>query len=437
MMQDTSWAAPVDDHRESLPPPSVEQGWLVCQRFYDLGDEIRLDDIFQRLAPRPVHRMTLAGRRARGFKFSVAPVGVDVGERPCAPLQSLAPSVRTRVHFFHYGVASVDFEVPLGAGTSLERLIPLSAMVQENDELTRLGRAVLEELWPSIAPSLVGHHSDATESYTLFFLRSLRHGAGPAALVGWHGLGKLLAGEVAEGTLDPRYRAELLQHAYSYLQDDLAIVDHNAALVLDPAGTRDAALMLEVANSQLLALRYYDRLLDDDMRDIYDELSRLKQRRWLLSGLGRSYAKLAHRVIRRSVEVREFGDLIGNSIKVVGDIHMARIYRGAVRRLRIPDWQESIAHKLALAADVYTMLKADIDHARSLLLEVIVVLLIVIEVVMGLAPPARRERPPRPTARASSWVRCSISARARSARPASAKSSASSRSWRRSRRRRR
>ena len=88
-------------------------------------------------------------------------------------------------------------------------------------------------------------------------------------------------------------------------------------------------------------------------------------------------------MIRRSVEVREFSDLIGNSIKVAGDFYLARTYRGAIRRLRVGDWQESISDKLTLASEVYTMLKGELEHSRSFYLEVLVVILIVIEVVLA------------------------------------------------------
>jgi hypothetical protein len=375
-----TWYAPEEVAPSEGPAPAFQRGWLVCHRLFDIGDEIALEELVSRLANQRVHRMTIGGKRDRAFDVSVAPVGVDLGTRPLPALGPLGVKTRIRAHFFNYGVASIAFEAELPPAT-LDRLVTVVASVRDSAALTEAARGVLSELLPLARDTIRGTHADDYECLTLLYLQALAPGVKPTDILRWPALGKLLAGETAKGDLDPRHRDELLTFAYSYLEDDLVVIDYDTALVVESSGARDIPILLELACSQLLALRYYDRALDNDMRQIYDELTALDAKVTLFRS---RYGGLARRVVRRMVEVREFSDLIGNSIKVVGDVYLARTYRGAVRRFRIPDWQESIARKLELASSVYTMLKGENDHARSLLLEITVVALIVIEVLLAL-----------------------------------------------------
>lgn len=358
--------------------PTLERGSLVCYRLFDVAEEIDLDALLLLFRGRDPRRASVAGRHERLFQLSAAPVWLDLGERDCAPLASFG-KVCARAQFFNYGVVSISFEVALPA-RCLADFIPVSAEVLESAELTAIARAIVDDLSRMARPSYAClHDAGDFETFTLFFLQELRGDLGAKGVLEWDDLGKLLSGEAAPGKLHAWQREELLEYAYAYLEEDVVVIDYNAALVLEPSGARAIPLLLEFANAQLLALRYYDRALDEDLRRIYDELEKLERKRPLRK---KRYDDLAHQVLRRSVDVREFSDLIGNSIKLVGDFYLARTYRGALRRLRIADWQESIAKKLALASEVYALLKGELEHARSFFLEVLVVLLILLEVVL-------------------------------------------------------
>ncbi|MFO0612416.1 MAG: hypothetical protein U0414_07505 [Polyangiaceae bacterium] len=371
-----------DSDASTLPssgPPTIERAVLVCYRLFDVAEEIDLSALLELLRGKRARRASIADRNERMFHLSAAPVEVDLGTtRASSELASLG-EVRARAQFFHYGIVSISFEVALPP-RSLDAYAEIAGAVLESTELTSAARALVDDVDAyARAAYQRPRRDDDFETFTVFFAEELGGGARADAILAWDGLGKLLAGETAPGKLDARQRHELRDFAYAYLEDDLVVIDFNAALVVEPSGARDIPLLLEFANAQLLALRNYDRALDGDMRRIYDELEKLERRKPLRK---RRYDELAHEVIRRSVEVREFSDLIGNSIKVTGDFYLARTYRGALRRLRVADWQESIANKLALASEVYSLLKGELEHARSFFLEVLVVLLILLEVVL-------------------------------------------------------
>ena len=72
-------------------------------------------------------------------------------------------------------------------------------------------------------------------------------GPGPAAARGDRG-----------AELSVAERQDVTQRHFSYGEDDLVVVDWNAAFVYEPSGSRDIPDILEIANAQLLEFRYYD-----------------------------------------------------------------------------------------------------------------------------------------------------------------------------------
>src|ERR1019366_2372171 len=87
---------------------------------------------------------------------------------------------------------------------------------------------------------------------------------------------------------------------------------------------------------------------------------------------------------RRLVELSEFAERVDNTLKVIGDFYLARVYESAVRRFRIRAWQASIDAKQALLAQAYSLIRGQIDARRTTLLELVVIVLIVVEVLLAL-----------------------------------------------------
>jgi hypothetical protein len=86
------------------------------------------------------------------------------------------------------------------------------------------------------------------------------------------------------------------------------------------------------------------------------------------------------------MEFSEFVERVENSLKIVGDFYLARVYEATVKRLRIPLWQASVQRKQQMLANIYQWLKGEVDTARSLTLELVIVVLIIGEVFLALAP---------------------------------------------------
>lgn len=366
----------------------VIRGRILCYRLFDVGDEIQLDQAETILSGLGRRRTRLSREGAETLAFATPPLAVELGKRSVAlPKRGRSVEADLTARFFDYAAVSLLFEIPIPVGASLADLLPICDELYDSPVLTAVGRDELDQLIPRLTPAIKGLHAwPGVETYTVIFVEELEgHPLGKDALA-TPGLGKLLLGETSEKRLANEERTDVLKHAYSYFEDDLAVIDWNSAFVLEPSGSRDIPEILEFATSQLLELRYYDDLLDVELNRIYDEVEEAG-RGWSAL-LWSPYGGLARKVMRQLLELTEFTERVENSLKVIGDFYLARVYRAAVRRFRVPAWQESVGRKQTLVAQVYALLKGDIDMRRNTFLETAIVLLIVFEIAMAFWPSA-------------------------------------------------
>jgi hypothetical protein len=143
----------------------------------------------------------------------------------------------------------------------------------------------------------------------------------------------------------------------------------------------DIADLLEFATAHLLELRYYDALLDRELGAIYGEM---QAGRGLERLFTRRYARLQRRTAALLLELSEMIERLENGVKIVGDFYLARLYQAAVRRFRLPAWQEDVLRKQRLLADVNRLLNDAADVRRGELLETTIILLILWEILWAL-----------------------------------------------------
>ncbi len=118
---------------------------------------------------------------------------------------------------------------------------------------------------------------------------------------------------------------------------------------------------------------------------------RLKRERRRIGSFFRSpYPSLARQVQLTLLEMNEFIERVENSLKIIGDFYLAKVYESAVEQLRIPAWKASVTRKQQMLGDVYGWLKGEVDTARSFTLELMIVLLIVVELVVAASSLFRR-----------------------------------------------
>ena len=368
---------------------AAEGGWRVADgtirvyRLFDVADAIDLGRA-EALAGAPTSRVRLEGSRTHSaIEIPRPPLRLALGPR-ALPLASGERSCQARANLLDYGVASVLYELPIPAGTPLEALVPLSEELLDKPTpaLDSAARRDAAEVAAALGPALEKPHAwDGLETYTVFFVRAFEGPATARELVEKAPLARLLLGETSPQTLAHGEVEDVLKHHFSYLADDLAVVDWNSAFVFEPSAVTDIPDVLEFATAHLLELRYYDALLDRELHRLYDEVEALGGR---INVLTRRYVKLQRRTAALLLELSEMTERLENAVKIVGDFYLARLYQAAVRRFRLPAWQETVLRKQRLLADVNELLNAEAGRRRAELLEITIILLILWEVLYTL-----------------------------------------------------
>jgi len=365
---------------------------VLCYRLLDIADEVDLEQA-RKLLVEGARRLKLAREGSEYLQLPNPPLGVELGKRVLSLTQgNLTVDVTARL--FDHGAMSVIAAVPVAPGTGTEAMIQLVDELGDSPELEKLALEVVEGLRQRLEPALEDPHLwEQNESYTLVFAEKLEGDPSAAQLLGYGmELARMLLGETNQKVLSESQLREVLQLPLSYTPNDLAVVDWNSAFVYEPSGSRDIPDVLEICNAQLLELRYYDDQLDRELALTYDGVGRKKKRGRRLSLFRSPYKELERRVSVTLLEMSEFIERVENSLKIIGDFYLARVYEAALRRLRVSAWQVSVTRKQQMLAQIYQLLKGEVDTDRSLTLEFTIVWLIVVELLVALLPLFRDAR---------------------------------------------
>jgi hypothetical protein len=352
-------------------------GSLSAVLLYDVAEEIRLDRVRQLLGTRAPERGPEFRRPAPEYvRFEHPPVVY-----PAAGVRHAGEDDwSTTIKLYDYGVMSVAFELPFDC--DWDGVTKLATRWIGSPDIERHAKEIARAQAVRIEQAFVKPYSDWTmEDYYSVQVRSAR-GAGdrPLAaseLIAEYGacIAQIVRGESIP--LSESETAEILKEWLSYYPNDLLIVTWMAAFVYDsPEGALPILQILEYANTQLLELRHYDDLLTKVLAGVYDNLDR---RRGIVSRW--KIARDAERLNRIRLEVTELTERVDNAIKFLGDMFYTRAYRLAARRIGVSDYRLLVDEKLKTAADLYQSMVEEFHQARTFVLEVMVVAILIIELV--------------------------------------------------------
>jgi hypothetical protein len=365
----------------------LTQASALCYRIYDVGEEIHLDRARELVKP-DTSRLRLSREGSEYIQLANPPLTYEVGTRHLK-LKSGMREVEVGVRVFDHGAMSVIIRVPIPAGSTLEELVPFSDDVSDNPEIEVLAHEAMESIRKTIAPAIKDAHLwKERESYTVFRVREVEGNPTAKQLAEAPELPRLLLGEAREKTLSEAERIDVLSHTFSYTEHDLAVIDWNCAFLYEPPhfASNDVADLLEIANAQLLEFRYYDDVLDKELTRVYDAIEKNKGAGTLVRS---PYKTLLRQLMLTLIEMSEFIERVDNSLVIVADVYLGRVYEAAVRQLRIPQWQVQVSRKQKLLSQTYALLKGEVDTGRALTLEMMVVILILLEIIVafsGLVP---------------------------------------------------
>jgi hypothetical protein len=357
---------------------SVERGRIIVYRIFDIADEIDLGAV-EELVKSTHGSSRLSIERSTGHALMVrnAPITLTLS---AASVRLGSGSVRVEqfARLWDYGVISMQFHLPIPAGTSWDALVRLAAMVEDDNDFDELAlRGSGELAWTLASATKSPHDPQGVEDYVVYLLERVAGVQTAAELLTAVDVPALILGEPTE-KLSSKVRSAIRESVLSYSERDLAVIDWNSALVVEPEGSRDVADMLEFAATHLMEFRYFDDLLDERLERLYDSLER---RGSVWSFFRNDYDRLSREASSLYLEFSDYVERVDNSLKFVGDFYLATIFRSAVGRFNLHEWELSLNRKMTALARISEMLQGEINARRSHFLEVIVVVLILVELL--------------------------------------------------------
>lgn len=356
----------------------IQKGRVIALFAFDIGFEVALDKLSSVPSSAPVRPLSPKKQTPAFLQLAKPPVVVSLGD--VKPVFGLSEAGQAQVTVFDFGAASLSYQWPLPEGLAFEELKQISRTLYDLNLESRARERIqkfMEEIRPAITRPELSH---LVEDYYLFVVESFDQPMTASGLLSECGapIAQVLRFETEP--LSRQQQEEGLNHRISYYENDLVVVDWNAALVYD-RDFNDTAYVLEFLNVELMEARYIDDQLDRRIGD-YQGIS-LKQSDWLLP-LRTPNRKAIQELAELRLESLLLAERVDNALKLIGDLYLARVHAAAAERLYLRAWQSAISRKLDIIANLYQVLTDRVRTVQSQTLELIIIALIFAEILMAI-----------------------------------------------------
>ncbi len=303
--------------------------------------------------------------------------GVWVANLPPFAVQTpMGPATAAcQLKLFAVGAISLTVRVPFRVD-GLEALIPFHQVAINNRPLRDHLRELADAIFADLRQACLVNPVQALvpdEAYSLFFIDGTASAIPDAEawfLTRRAAVAALLTEEEDATALAPSEIEESTDRRLSYYRDDLLVVDWDAALAVD-ADTRleEVVHPMELANVQLAELEALDQMLDQINARAYADVR------------GRRSSVSLAAIEAARIDLGRIAELLDNSAKLLGDWHLARIYRLTAERFHIPGWFAAVERKRQTLNDIHQSIKSDRNNRLMVWLEAAIVVLFIIDLI--------------------------------------------------------
>ena len=140
---------------------------------------------------------------------------------------------------------------------------------------------------------------------------------------------------------------------------------------------------VETVSVELLEMRALDEQLDTALDQGYDALTR---KTGLTSWLPGSHEVALTHIGQLQVDSAVLFERVANTLKLLGDQYLARVYRLASQRFHLEAWDASIIRKLQTLESIYGKMTDRATTRRMEVLEWIIIVLIAISIAISFLP---------------------------------------------------
>jgi hypothetical protein len=357
----------------------IARGQVQALFAFDIGYEISFEKLSDLFPSVPVQSLSPKKQTPAFTQYTRPPRILNLGA--CDVLFGEAGQIRATL--FDFGVASVSYRwavgkdagLPIGDLPAMSQLLYQSNLVAKAWEQVRrlAGRIEQAISRPNLSPLV--------EDYYLFIIERLDTSLQADELLRRYKsvLAQTLRFETT--LLSQEQQDDALRQKLCYYDSDLVLIDWNAAIICDQ-DYDDAANVLELLNVELLEARYIDSVLD---RRIQEQASVVHGRTQWPIPLRTPFRKAIQELGELRLESALLAERLGNSLKLIGDLYLARVYSAAADRFYLRQWQKIIADKLDTIDSFYELVTDRVRTAQSQTLELAVIVLILVEVFLALA----------------------------------------------------
>ncbi len=297
------------------------------------------------------------------------------------------------IKIFAIGAISVKLRVPVKIN-GLPDLFPYRDLqLKEGSEMEKCVMDMARKIFNSIRDVLDTPVAELAppEDFTVFCVGAPMEDSSPAAggdmdCESWlkrnaRDVAGLLVGESEPSRLSSQEVDDVTRSWYSYYRRDLAVIDWDAALLIDiPEDYNDTLYVMEMANLQLMELKVYDLYLDQVLDNAYDEVERAsRMKNWF------ARQKMIRELREVRMDLSKVTDEITNISKFFGEWHLARIYMGCAARFHLSEWENAVNQKLRALDSIYSILQQDAFNWVMFLLEAAIVALFIIDLIIIVA----------------------------------------------------
>lgn len=335
---------------------------------FDIGEEINLERIKESdsLMLRPL-------ALPKYFKNYHIPLAVEL---PHPHSSSMCISAK----IYNFGAASITYRISFEDTlyNLRENLLDIDNKFQEHS-ITDMG-SLFKKIKPYISKPKFYH---TKSSYVVIQLDKQKSGIDSSRLKEQYG--GVIASTVRfeTQTLSELQKNEILASAIGYLKGDLIIIDREAAFLYESEYEYILDLF-EFANIQHLELRYFDRLLDNQLNVLYEERGNTVPLKSYMPMIGTLSTNPIDELGKLKVDISVITERLEGSVKLVGEPYLSELYSLLVDNLDLKNWKDGIDTKLNIIRDIQSALQHKVDSIREDILTILIIVLIFTEIIVGL-----------------------------------------------------
>ncbi|WHZ28034.1 MAG: hypothetical protein OJF51_002832 [Nitrospira sp.] len=361
---------------------TITKGTCFALFAYDIGHSINLTDAEGRItAGTERGRLRHKTRAPQYFEYRPAPLRL-VQEGIVLDVSRYQPNSTVEAMVYDFGAVTITYRFPIDG--PFTRLLDLSETLYENEQLLAESRTRVEQLLQVLGPSVERPAiAQEVEDYIIFSIESYAPDDAPLWTSNEIDLAQILRAE--RTSFSEQEVADAVSCRISFGQDDAAVIDWHSA-VLFGKEMDDVRAVLEFANVELLEMRMLDEQLDRALDEGYEALSR-KPRLLSLPG---SHEKDMMHIAQLQVDSALLFERVTNTLKLLGDQYLARVYRLVSQRFHLEAWDASILRKLQTLESIYGKMSDRAGTRRMEVLEWIIIILITLSIAISFLPMGAR-----------------------------------------------